>query len=178
MSKVHWIADAAHSEVGFRVKHLMITNVKGRFTDFSVDALTEGEDFSQAEIRFSANLASVDTGNAQRDGHLRSGDFFDVEHHPEMTFQGRQITDYEEDGEFKLHGDLTIRGISRPVTLEVEFMGVAKDPYGNSKAGFNISGKINRKDWDLHWNVPMEAGGLLVSEEVKIQIDLQLMKKY
>ncbi len=177
MATVNWIADASHSEIGFRVKHLMITNVKGNFADFSVNVTTEDENFGKADISFSANLASVNTGNEQRDGHLRSADFFDVDNHPQMTFKSTSISGYDGSSDFQIHGDLSIRGQAHPVTLDVEFGGVAKDPWGNTKAGFTISTKINRKHWGLVWNAPTEAGGLLVSEEVRIHIDLQLLKQ-
>jgi polyisoprenoid-binding protein YceI len=177
MATVNWIADASHSEIGFRVKHLMITNVKGNFADFSVNVTTEDEDFGNADVSFSANLASVNTGNEQRDGHLRSADFFDVDNHPQMTFKSSSISGYDGSSDFQIHGDLSIRGQAHPVTLDVEFGGVAKDPWGNTKAGFTISTKINRKHWGLVWNAPTEAGGLLVSEEVRIHIDLQLLRQ-
>ncbi len=177
MATVNWIADASHSEIGFRVKHLMITNVKGNFADFTVNVTSEEEDFGKADISFSANLASVNTGNEQRDGHLRSGDFFDVDNHPQMTFKSTSISGYDGSSDFQIHGDLSIRGQAHPVTLDVEFGGVAKDPWGNTKAGFTISTKINRKHWGLVWNAPTEAGGLLVSEEVRIYIDLQLLRQ-
>lgn len=177
MAKVNWIADAAHSEIGFRVKHLMITNVKGNFASFTTNVTTEENDFGTAEISFSADTASVTTGNEQRDGHLRSGDFFDSENHPHMTFRSTSVSGFDGSSDFQLHGDLTIRGQAHPVTLDVEFGGVAKDPWGNTKAGFTISGKINRKHWGLTWNAPTEAGGLLVSEDVKLHIDLQLLRQ-
>jgi polyisoprenoid-binding protein YceI len=177
MATVNWIADASHSEIGFRVKHLMITNVKGNFADFSVNVTTEDENFGKADVSFSTNLASVNTGNEQRDGHLRSADFFDVDNHPQMTFKSTSISGYDGSSDFQIHGDLSIRGQAHPVTLDVEFGGVAKDPWGNTKAGFTISTKINRKHWGLVWNAPTEAGGLLVSEEVRIHIDLQLLKQ-
>ncbi len=177
MATVNWIADASHSEIGFRVKHLMITNVKGNFADFTVNVTSEEEDFGKADISFSANLASVNTSNEQRDGHLRSADFFDVDNHPQMTFKSTSISGYDGSSDFQIHGDLSIRGQAHPVTLDVEFGGVAKDPWGNTKAGFTISTKINRKHWGLVWNAPTEAGGLLVSEEVRIHIDLQLLKQ-
>ncbi|MFN8394041.1 MAG: YceI family protein [Bacteroidia bacterium] len=177
MAKVNWIADAAHSEVGFRVKHLMITNVKGNFANYTANVTTEENDFGKAEINFSADTASITTGNEQRDGHLRSGDFFDSENHPHMTFRSTSVSGFDGSSDFQVHGDLTIRGQAHPVTLDVEFGGVAKDPWGNTKAGFTISGKINRKHWGLTWNAPTEAGGLLVSEDVKLHIDLQLLRQ-
>jgi polyisoprenoid-binding protein YceI len=177
MAKVNWIADASHTEVGFKVKHLMITNVKGNFGEYEVNATTEGDDFGKADISFSANTASVNTGNEQRDAHLRSADFFDSENFPQMTFKSTSVSGFDGSSDFQVHGDLTIRGQAHPVTLDVEFGGVANDPWGNTKAGFTLSTKINRKHWGLVWNAPTEAGGLLVSEDVKINIDLQLLRK-
>jgi polyisoprenoid-binding protein YceI len=177
MAKVNWIADASHSEIGFRVKHLMITNVKGSFSDFEVNVVTDEEDFGNAEISFSAKTASVNTGNEQRDGHLRSSDFFDAENHPTMSFKSTSTNGFDGSSDFQLLGDLSLHGQVHPVTLDVEYGGVAKDPWGNIKAGFTLTGKINRKHWGLVWNAPTEAGGLLVSEEVRLHIDLQLLKQ-
>lgn len=176
MATSNWIADPAHSEIGFKIKHLMITNVKGNFSDYQISAQTEDDDFSKAAISFSAKIESIDTGNADRDNHLLSADFFDAAQFPEMTFKAVKATNIDNDGSYDLEGDLTIKGITKAVKLGVEFGGVMKDPWGNTKAGFTISGKINRKDWGLTWNAPTEAGGLLVGEEVKINIDLQLLK--
>ena len=176
MATTNWVADPAHSEIGFRIKHLMITNVKGNFSDYQITAQTEGEEFIKAAISFSAKIASINTGNNDRDNHLRSADFFDAEQYPEMTFKATKASEVDGDGSYDLEGDLTIKGITHPVKLGVEFGGVMKDPWGNTKAGFTISGKINRKDWGLTWNAPTEAGGLLVGEEVKLHIDLQLLK--
>ena len=155
----------------------MITNVKGNFANYTANVTTEENDFGKAEINFSADTASITTGNEQRDGHLRSGDFFDSENHPHMTFRSTSVSGFDGSSDFQVHGDLTIRGQAHPVTLDVEFGGVAKDPWGNTKAGFTISGKINRKHWGLTWNAPTEAGGLLVSEDVKLHIDLQLLRQ-
>lgn len=165
-----WKIDTAHSEVGFTVKHLMINNIKGHFKKFDAEAESESDDFKSPQISFTAEVASIDTGNEQRDQHLRSADFFDTEKFPEIKFVAKK---YE--GE-ELLGDLTIHGITRPVKLNVEFGGVAKDPWGNTKAGFTVSGKINRKDFGLNWNAALETGGVLVSEEVKINAEVQLVK--
>ncbi len=177
MAKVNWVADASHSEIGFKVKHLMITNVKGNFTDYAANVTTEDNDFGTADISFSAQVASVNTGNEQRDGHLRSADFFDAEHHPVLSFKSTSISGFDGSSDYQVHGDLTLHGQTHPVTLDVEFGGVANDPWGNTKAGFTLSTKINRKHWGLVWNAPTETGGLLVSEEVKIHIDLQLLRQ-
>lgn len=175
MSNVKWAIDPAHSEVQFKVKHLMISTVTGNFTQFEGSIEQEGADFSNAKINFSANVASINTGNEQRDGHLKAADFFDVENHPNMTFASSTI-EKKDESNYLVHGDLTIRGISKPVVLTVEHTGIAKDPWGNEKAGFNLSGKLNRNDWNLSWNAPLEAGGVLVSEEVRLLAEIQLAK--
>ena len=154
----------------------MITNVKGSFKEFSGEVLTAGDDFSTAEIRFSMNPASVTTGDDQRDGHLKSPDFFDVEKYPEAGFRATSFVRASGD-DFKMTGDLTLRGVTKPVTLDVTFEGMMKDPWGNQKAGFSITGVLSRKEWDLTWNAALEAGGMLVSDEVRIACDVQLLKK-
>ena len=175
-NKTKWVLDPTHSEIVFKVKHLMITNVKGEFRKFDAEVLSNGKDFSQAEIKATIDASSIFTNNDDRDGHLRSGDFFDVENHPSLTFTGNSLKKVD-DEEYKLHGMLTIKGVSREVILNVEFGGVNKDPWGNEKAGFSLSGKINRKDWGLNWNAALETGGVLVSEEVKINCEIQLVKQ-
>jgi polyisoprenoid-binding protein YceI len=164
-----WNLDPVHSELGFKVKHLMINNVKGVFRKFDVQVETDSDDFIAPHISFSADVTSIDTGNEQRDQHLKSADFFETEKFPEMKFVGKKL----EGGE--LYGDLTMHGVTKPVKLEVEFGGIAKDPWGNKKAGFTVNGKINRKDFGLHWNAALETGGVLVSDEVKIVADVQLI---
>lgn len=176
MSTTKWALDPSHSEIQFKAKHLMITNVTGSFGDINGTAETNGDDFSTAKISFSAQTKSVTTGNEQRDGHLKSPDFFDPEKFPEMKFESTQI-DKKSENEFDMHGNLTIKGISKPVKLNVEHLGVQKDPWGNTKAGFSINGKINRLDWGLTWNAALEAGGVLVSEEIKIHSEVQLAKQ-
>jgi len=175
--KVKWILDPAHSEIGFRVKHLMITNVKGEFKEFNASIYTTGENFMTSEIDFWINPASVSTGDEKRDAHLRSADFFDVENHKQISFSGNTYEQVDGDGSYTLYGDLTIRGIKKQIKLDVEFGGVMKDPWGNEKAGFTVNGKINRKDWGLNWNAALEAGGVLVSEEVRISCEVQLVKQ-
>lgn len=175
MATTKWVLDPTHSELGFKVKHLMITNVSGSFGTFNVDVETEGEDFMTAKISFSADTASVTTGNEQRDGHLLGADFFDVANHPKMTFESTKVT-CKEGLHFTLEGNLTMRGVTKPVHMAVEHGGIAKDPWGNTKAGFTLTGKINRKDFGLEWNAPTEAGGLLVSEDVRIHAEIQLVK--
>jgi polyisoprenoid-binding protein YceI len=176
-AKVKWVIDPAHSEIGFIVKHLMITNVKGEFKEFDASIYTTGENFMTSEIDFWLNPASVVTGDKKRDAHLKSADFFDVENHKQISFTGNTYEQVDGDGSYTLYGDLTIKGIKKQIKLDVEFGGVMKDPWGNEKAGFTINGKINRKDWDLNWNATLEAGGVLVSEEVRISCEVQLIKQ-
>ncbi len=175
MSKVTWNMDPTHSELGFKVKHMMVTNLSGKFTDFSVQASSDDDQFSNPAISFSAKIASVNTGQEQRDTHLRSPEFFDVEAHPEMTFKASKMEKISDEN-YKMHGDLTIKGVSKPVQLDVEFGGIGKDPWGNTKAGFTVNGKIKRSDFGLTWNAPLETGGVLVSDEVRINSEIQLVK--
>jgi polyisoprenoid-binding protein YceI len=176
MNKTKWILDLAHSEISFKVKHLMITNVKGLFKEFNTSVETSGDDFTDAKINFNMAPASIDTGDANRDTHLRSADFFDVENYKEIAFIGDTLEKVDADT-FKLYGDLSIKGMTKRIGLDVEFGGMMKDPWGNQKAGFSINGKINRKDWGLNWNAALEAGGVLVSDEVRINGEIQLVKK-
>ncbi len=175
MSTTKWSIDPMHSEILFKVKHLMITTVTGRFNKFTASAETSDDFKTASSISFSAEIDSIDTNNEQRDGHLKSADFFDVTNNPELTFVG---TEYESTGdEFKLQGDLTIKGITKPITLHVEFGGIAVDPYGQTKAGFTISGKISRKEFGLTWSAVTEAGGVVVGDEIKLQAEIQLIKQ-
>jgi polyisoprenoid-binding protein YceI len=166
-----WNLDATHSEVGFKVKHLMINNVKGQFKTFTVELQSEGDDFKASDISFTAEVSSIDTSNEQRDQHLKSPDFFDTEKYPQITFKSTKY-----DGKV-LEGNLTIKDVTKAVKLDVDFGGIAKDPWGNTKAGFTVTGKINRKDWGLNWNAALETGGVLVSEEVSIIAEIQLAKQ-
>lgn len=170
-----WVIDSTHSKVSFKVKHLMISNVLGSFREFEGAATTEGDDFSTAKISFSLNASSIDTEVADRDAHLKSADFFDAEKFPKLTFSGNGLKDLGDDL-YELTGDLTIKDVTKPVSLQVEFGGVMTDPWGNVKAGFSVSGKINRKEWGLNWNAALEAGGVLVGEEVKLSADIELAK--
>ena len=174
MSTTKWVLDPAHSELYFKVKHLMITNVKGSFASFS--ATIDGEDFEKSKIAVTIDAASISTNNKDRDAHLKSGDFFDTEKYPEITFVSISF-DKEEDDEYILNGDLTIRGVTKPVALKVEFGGTKKDPWGNEKIGFEVKGKFNRTDFGLNWNSALEAGGVLVSEEVKLEAEVQFVKQ-
>ncbi|MCB0791197.1 MAG: YceI family protein [Flavobacteriales bacterium] len=169
-----WAIDKAHSEIRFKVKHLMISSVTGQFNEFGAEAELEGEDLSGARVSFWADTASVDTGAADRDKHLRSGDFFDAENYPKLAFQS---TGLERSGDtWKMTGDLTIKGVSKPITLDVHWAGVARDPWGHTKAGLTVSGRIDREQWGLNWNAALETGGVLVSNEVRIQCEVQLVQ--
>ena len=168
-----WEIDPAHSEISFKVKHLMIINVKGQFTEYNADIVTTDDDFASAEIDFWMNPNSLKTNDEKRDAHLRSADFFDVEHHKEITFRSDTI-EKKGDDEYELWGNLTIKGITKKIKLDVEYSGIQKDPWGNEVAGVSITGKINRKDWDLNWNAALESGGVLVSDMVTIPPDTTL----
>lgn len=174
MSK--WNLDPTHSEMNFKVRHMMITNVTGSFTKFNVNLEADNDQLSNAKINFEADTNSVNTKNDQRDGHLKGPDFFDAEKFPAITFKSTGFTP-STNGEQKLKGDLTIKGVTKPVELTVEFGGIGKDPWGNTKAGFTVNGKINRTDFGLNWNAAIEAGGVLVSEEVKLHGEIQLVKQ-
>lgn len=175
MASTKWVIDPMHSEIQFKIKHLMITTVTGYFREFDAKATTEGEDFSTADIEFSANINSVDTNNEQRDTHLKSSEFFDAENHPQLTFTNGKM---KGDGdEYTLKGDLTIRGKTNPIELKAELGGMVVDGYGQSKAGFTISGKINRKDFGLTWDNVTEAGKVVVSDEVRINAEVQMTKQ-
>lgn len=168
--------DAAHSEIIFKVKHLMITNVTGSFKSFDATMESEAADFSDAKISFSADVDSVFTNNEQRDGHLKSDDFFNAEKFPKLSFTStgfKKLTD----SEYKLTGNLTIRDITKPVELAVEYGGTMTDPWGQVKAGFEIGGKINRKEFGLLWSATTEAGGIVVSDEVKLHLSVQMVKQ-
>ena len=171
-----WAIDPAHSNVEFAVRHLMITTVKGRFTDVQgVVVLDEGNPAtSSADI--TVNVSSIDTREAQRDAHLRSADFFDVETFPALTFRSTGVRDVS-GSEFKLVGDLTIHGVTREVTLDVAFEGRSKDPWGGERAGYSAITKIRRSDFGLTWNQLLETGGLAVSDDVKITLDVELINK-
>ena len=165
-----WAIDPTHSEVGFVARHLMVTKVRGSFADVT-GTVQVADELAQSVADVTIQTASVTTGTADRDGHLRSADFFDVENFPQITFVSTSF-----DGD-TLAGDLTIKGITKPVTLDVEFNGVATDPWGNDKAAFEATGELNRTDWGLTWNANLEKGGVLVSEKIKLVIDVQLAKQ-
>lgn len=175
-TRTTWNIDPTHSEIGFRVRHMMITNVSGSFEKFNAKVETEGDDLTTAQIEFTAETASITTNNTDRDNHLRSDDFFNAEKFPELKFKSTKV-EKEDDENYVLHGDLTIRDVTKPVKFDVEFGGIGKDPWGNEKAGFTLSGKIRRTDFNLNWNAALETGGVLVSEEVKILAEVQFVKQ-
>jgi polyisoprenoid-binding protein YceI len=168
-----WKADPTHSEIGFKVKHMMFTNVSGKFDSYEVTVITEDNTFKNADVQFEAEISSLNTGNPDRDNHLRGEDFFNIESSPKLTFDG-QITESSEG--HQLLGELAMNGQSKQVIMPVDFGGVIKDPWGNDKAVFSINGKISRKDWGLTWNSALETGGVLVSDEVRVVIELQLVE--
>jgi polyisoprenoid-binding protein YceI len=172
--KTTWKIDELHSDVQFKIKHLVISTVTGSFTKFSAEAETEGDDFAGGKINFSADVNSISTGNEQRDGHLKSPDFFDTANHPTLDFISTKVE--KANDSYNVHGNLTMRGVTKPVTLNVEFGGTAKDPYGNFKAGFEVSGKINRSEFGLTWGAVTEAGGVMLGDEVKIAANVQMVK--
>ncbi|MGC1241623.1 MAG: YceI family protein [Chryseosolibacter sp.] len=174
--KTKWTLDPTHSELAFKVRHMMITNVKGEFRKFDASILTEGVDFTKSSIDVTIDAGSIFTNDDSRDGHLKGPDFFDAEKYSTLTFQGKAL-EKADAGEYKLKGILTIKGVSKEVTLDVEFGGINKDPWGNEKAGFSLEGKINRKDFGLNWNAALETGGVLVSDEVKLSAEVQFVKQ-
>ncbi|HEX8038373.1 MAG TPA: YceI family protein [Chryseosolibacter sp.] len=176
LTSTKWSVDPTHSEILFKVRHMMIANVKGEFRKFSGEIVSEGDDFKNASISVNIDASSIFTNEENRDNHLKSPDFFDVAAWPEISFHG---TSFKKTGgvHYALEGTLSIKGVSKAVTLDVEFGGVNKDPWGNEKAGFSLSGSINRKDFGLNWNAALETGGVLVSDEVKILAEVQLLKQ-
>lgn len=177
MTTVKWGVDPVHSEVGFKVRHLMITNVKGAFKKYSADIETGAdEDLTKSKIEFTVDAASVDTGNEQRDTHIKGADFFNVEKNPEIKFVKTRSEKVDETT-YHVFGNLTMRGVTKEVRLNVELTGIMKDPWGNHKAGVIVNGKINRKDWGLVWNTPLEAGGMMLGDDVHIICELQLVKQ-
>lgn len=174
MSTTKWALDAAHSELGFKIKHLMISNVSGRFNQFDVQADTDSDDFSNAAITATIDVASIFTNNEQRDNHLRTGDFFEIEKYPHIIFKASSVK--KEGDDLEINGTLTMKDVSRPVTLKAEFAGITRDPYGNVKAGFSFAGKLNRKEWGINFNAALETGGVMLGEEVKYEGEIQLIK--
>lgn len=174
--KTRWVVDPAHSEIQFKVKHLMITTVTGYFKNYTLEVETEGDDFTKASrIEFTADVDSINTNNEQRDTHLKSADFFNATEHGQLTFKGRT---YEPSGSgYKVTGDLTIRGVTKTISVNVEQAGIVVDPYGQTKAGFTVEGKISRKEFGLTWDAVTEAGQVVVSDEIRLHCEIQLIKQ-
>ncbi|MCK8494622.1 YceI family protein [Spirosoma sp. RP8] len=176
MSTTKWVLDPTHSELGFKIKHLMISNISGSFQQFQVAVETDNDNFSTAQIRATAEIASIHTNNEQRDHHLRNSDFFDAETYPQLTFSSTKVEQLTDDT-FNVYGNLTMKGTSKPVKLTVEYSGVTKDPWGGQRAGFTVTSKINRSDWGINFNGVLETGGLALGEEVKVNSEIQLVKQ-
>ena len=177
MSTTKWALDPTHSEIGFKVRHMLVSNVSGHFKQFDATLQTDGDDMSTAKVHFSADLSSISTNNEQRDGHLKSNDFFDVANHPQLTFQSDKLEKVDEEN-YKMHGTLTIRGNSKPVTFNVSFGGIVdKDPWGLTRAGFEVTGKINRKDYGVNFSMLSETGGVMLGEDVSLHANAEFVKQ-
>jgi polyisoprenoid-binding protein YceI len=170
-----WTIDPSHTRLGFVARHAMVTKVRGSFTQFEGSLTLDGTNPADSVATVTVQMASVDSGSADRDVHLTSADFFDVAQFPVMTFTSTGVKQKDDD-EFLLIGDLTIKGVTRPVEIEVELDGIVTDPFGNTRAGFEGQTEISRKDFGLTWNVPLDAGGVLVSDKIKIQLDVSVTK--
>jgi polyisoprenoid-binding protein YceI len=167
-----WTIDTVHSHVGFSVRHMMVSTVRGQFRKFGGTVEIDPKDFTRSSFEGEVDIASIDTGNPDRDNHLRTGDFFDAPGHPKLVFKSTRI-ESKGDGEFRVHGDITIRGVTKPLTLEVEFHGTSKDPYGRNLAGVTARGSVNRKDFGVSWNKALEAGGFAVADKVNLELELE-----
>jgi polyisoprenoid-binding protein YceI len=171
-----WSVDKSHSKVGFSVTHLVITDVEGYFKNYDATITTKDDDLTTANVDFTINTSSIFTDNNDRDNHLRSDDFFNAEKYPQMIFKGKSLKKVG-DKKYKLIGDFTIRDVTKQITLDVTYNGTVKDPWGNTKAGFKVTGEIDRFDYNLKWDKSIETGSLVVGKEVELVIDLQLVKK-
>jgi len=176
MATTKWILDPTHSEVEFKVKHMMISTVSGKFTQFTAEVQTEEEDFMTARVSFTIDVNSITTGNEQRDGHLKAPDFFDTAKFPQIKFTATKYENVDNDGSYEVYGDLTIRDVTKQVKLDSEFGGVIKDPWGNTRAGITVSGKINRKEFGLQFHAVTEAGNVVLSDDVRIHVGLEFIK--
>lgn len=176
MAATKWSLDPTHSEIGFKIKHLMISNVSGSFNAFDVQAETATGDFSDAKINAKIQVDSIDTNNSQRDEHLRAADFFEADKYPEIVFESTRV-ETKEDGQYHIHGNLTIRETTKPIKVIAEYSGITKDPWGNTRAGFSLSGIINRKDFGITYNAVTETGGIMLGEDLKLNGEIQLVKQ-
>lgn len=176
MATTQWALDPTHSDLGFKIKHLMITNVSGTFKNFQVEMETDGEDLKTAKIIASADMSSINTNNEQRDTHLRTADFFETDKYPQLLFRSTALNRMDDEN-FQLLGELTLKGITKPVKLNVEYSGTTKDPWGGERAGFVVTGKISRSEFGVTFNTVLETGGVALSDEVKIHSEIQLVKQ-
>lgn len=176
MATTKWVLDPAHSEIQFKVRHLMVSYVTGQFKQFNATVETNGDDLSTARIKFNADVNSISTNNENRDAHLKNTDFFDADNHPEIKFESNKLEKISED-EYKVYGTLTMRGISNAIVLTAEYGGVTTDPWGNTRTGFSITAKINRKDFGVSFGMVSETGGVVVGDEVKISANTEFVKE-
>ena len=176
MATTKWALDPTHSEIQFKIRHLMVSWATGSFKQFNADVETSGEDFTSAKIRFTADVDSINTNNEQRDAHLKNSDFFDAEKHPQIIFEGDKLEKLDDEN-YKLHGTLTMRGTSKKLVLNVEFGGVMKDPWGNTRTGFTVTGKINRKEYGVSFGAVTETGGLVLGDDVIINANAEFVKE-
>ena len=175
IKETKWSIDQIHSTIEFKIRHLMISNVKCAFKTFDASIYTTSKDFTTVEIDLWIDAGSISTGNEKRDEHLRGIDFLDVENHKQITFTASTMTEADREGSHDLWGELTIKGITQNIKLNIEFGGIVNDSWGNEKTGFAVTGEINRSDFGLNWNSYIETGGFLVSDEVKISCDIELL---
>jgi polyisoprenoid-binding protein YceI len=176
MKKTNWKADPTHSVLGFKIRHLMISNVSGSFQTFQVNVTSDGDDFTTAVVHATADVDSISTNNEKRDAHLRTSDFFHAEKFPGLEFRSTKIEKSDSDT-FLVNGDLTLKGVSRPVKLTAQFNGITNDPWGGVRAGFEVTGKINRSDWGINFNAALETGGVMLGEDVKIVCEIEFVKQ-
>jgi polyisoprenoid-binding protein YceI len=176
MANTKWALDPTHSEVQFKVKHLMVSTVTGHFKQFAATVETQGEDITTAKVHFTADISSISTNNDQRDAHLRSGDFFAADEHPQLTFESTSV-DKIDDENYKLHGTLTMRGVSKPITLNVVAGGVIQDPWGNTRTGFEVTGKVNRTDFGVSFGAVADAGKVMLGHDVSIHANAEFVQE-
>jgi len=176
MANTKWALDAAHSSIEFSIRHMMISKVKGTFHSFEADIEADPADLTTANITVTVDLASIDTRNADRDNHLRTADFFDVENYPKLTFKATRIEN-KGGGDYEVTGDVTLHGVTRSETFKVTFEGAGKDPWGNEKAGFSAEGTIKRSNYGLTYNAALETGGMLLGDDVKVSLEIQASKQ-
>jgi polyisoprenoid-binding protein YceI len=173
--ETNWKIDNMHSIIGFKVRHMMISNITGNFSDFNADTTVVNDDFSTAKFNFEASIDSINTGVADRDGHLKSADFFDSASYPKLTFHSESITK-KSDSEFEVSGIMNIKGVEKPIVLSMDYAGIAVDPYGQTKAGMSLTGKVKRSDFGLTWSAVTEAGNIVLADDIHLNCEIQLVK--